>query len=366
MLPTFYNGGEYMEEFIGFTFAGIHSSKYGLYAVTDGTSYSMPLFADFMDKTESVDGFDGVYYFGTDYSSKPRRVNCVVDYIDENTLRSIQNWLNPKRIGKLTFDEAPYKYYIAKVTQKPDFTFYPQSDSDDGHLYVGTFIIEFTAFDPFAYSYVNSVDSYTYYEESQGLWYHDSGILYEEETPSSTIENITGTTNILLYNGGNQRAKPIITIIGSADDITVLNQTTKQQFTLTGLSNVTIIVDCQKGHVKVSDVLASSYHEGGFIEIEGSSRVDRYLNVNFTNTLNTITITENVDLDIIGRLIAVDNDWYEILDCDFDTGTITLDKNFEGLTDTYDISVIDLNKINISGTNLNITSMEFDYKFRYL
>lgn len=355
-----------MEEFVGFTFCGIHSSKYNVYAVSEGGAYSMPLFADFNDTTESIDGFDGVYYFGTSYSSKVRQVKCAIDHIDENTLRNIQSWLNPKRIGKLTFDEAPYKYYIAKVSSKPDFNYYPQSDNYDGHLYAGTFSISFMAFDPFAYSYVNSVNSYTYYEESQALWYYDSGILYEEETPPILIESVSGTTNILLYNGGNQRTKPIITVTGSADELTILNQTTNQQFTLTDLSSVTIIVDCVKGQVRVSDVLASSYHEGGFIEIEGSSRVDRYLNVNFTNGLNTITITDDIDLDIVGRFIAVDEDWYEVMDCNFDTGLITLDKNFTGITDAYDVSVIDLNKINISGTNLDITSIEFDYKFCYL
>lgn len=354
-----------MEEFVGFTFCGIHSSKYNVMAISNGSTYTMPLFADFMDKTETVDGYDGEYYFGTNFIGKPRIVSCFVESADENTLRNIQSWFHPKRIGKLTFDESPYKYYIAKVSRKPDFNYTPMGNKS-GHFYTGTFEIEFKAFDPFAYSYVNSVDDYTYYEESQALWYYDSGILYHEETPPVIANNITDTTNLLLYNGGNARTKPIITIAGSADEVTILNQTTNQKFTLNGLVDVEIVVDCQKGHVRVQDVPASSFHEGGYIELKGSNRVDRYLNVDFVNGSNEIIISDNLDLDIVGRFIAINNDWYKVTDCNFDTGLITLDKDFEGETDIYSISVIDLNEINISGINMDITSIEFDYKFAYL
>jgi len=351
-----------LEKFIGFSFCGIHSSKFNVYAVSNGNTYTKPLFADFVDKVESVDGFDGEYYFGTNFNSKPRTVNCFVKDVDENTLRAIQNWLNPKRIGELTFDEAPYKYYIAKISSNPEFNYMPMGDKSR-HLYSGNFTIEFKAFDPFAYSYANSVDDY---ESLDPSWLYDSGILLDNETPPFRVENITGTTNILLYNGGNYRTKPIITINGSADELTIKNLTTDQKFTLTDLSNVEMVVDCQKGHVRVDDVLANSYHEGGFIEIEGSNRVDRYKNIEFINGSNNIYIEENKDLDIIGRFIAVNNNWYEITDFNFDTSIATLDRLFNGTLGKYDISIIDLNKINISGVNLNINNIIFDYKFRYL
>lgn len=355
-----------MESFVGFTFCGIHSSKFNIYAISDGSSYTMPLFAEFNDKFQSVDGYDGAYYFGTDYTSKARPVQCVVDRADENTLRNIQNWLNPKRVGKLTFDESPYKYYIAKISSSPNLNFYPQSDGNGNHVYSGTFTLDFMAFNPFAYSYVNSIDDYAYYEESKGLWYYDSGILYHEETPPVIINNITKTTNVLLYNGGNKSTKPIITVKGSADEIIIKNNTTNQYCKLSNLIDVEMIIDSKKGQVRVQDILASSFHEGGFIEIEGSNRVDRYLDINFTNGSEQIAIEEYIDLDIVGRFIAVNSNWYKVVDCNFDLGIITLDRPFDGATNIYDVSIIDLNEITISGVNLNIESIKFDYKFCYL
>lgn len=355
-----------MESFIGFTFCGVHSSKFNIYAISNGGSYTMPLFANFSDKIESIDGYDGAYYFGTNYSNKTRPIQCVVDRVDESMLRSIQNWLNPKRIGKLTFDESPYKYYTAKISNTPNFNFYPQDDGDENHVYSGTFEIDFTAFDPFAYSYVNSVDDYEYFEDSSGLWYYDSGILYHGETPPVIVNNITKTTNILLYNGGNQSTKPIITVKGSADEIIIKNNTTDQYFKLNDLIDVEIVVDSKKGQVRVQDILASSFHEGSFMELEGSGRVDRYLAIEFTNGSEQITIDKNIDLDIVGRFIAVNDSWYKVVDCNFDLGIVTMNKPFVGITEKYDISVIDLNEIMISGSGLNIETIEFDYKFCYL
>lgn len=353
------------QEFIGFSFCDIHSSKFNIFAISDGSSYTMPLFANFQDSTETVDGFDGVYYFGTHFTSKPRVIHCFVQNADENILRSIQHWLRPNRMGKLTFDEAPYKYYIAKVTSTPSFSYYPQSDGVGGHLYSGFFDVEFTAFDPFASSYVNSVDDYTYFEESQALWFYDSGILYHEETPPVLYENITGNKNVILYNGGNTRSKPVVTIQGTADEVTVANFTTGQQFTLKGLKdNVTMVVDCNKGHVRVDEVLANSYHEGDYIEIDGSGRVSRATGT-FATGSNKVIFKDDIDFDIIGRYIAFHYNWYKVTNCDFGTKTVTIDRVFEGETEEYEFSIIDMNELLITGINMNLIKVEFDYKFRY-
>jgi hypothetical protein len=269
-------------------------------------------------------------------------------------------------MGELTFDEAPYKYYIAKVTSKPEFSFYPTTDEDSGHVYNGTFTISFTAFDPFAYSYIGSLDDRVYYEESNIELFYDSGFMHADETPPARIENITSNKIILLYNGGSAKSPVNIRVFGSAEMIKIENLTTNQNFSINGLVNEEIEINAKKGQISIDGALASNLHSGGFIELEGSSRVDGYELVNFINGSNQITITEDIDLDIIGRFIAVNADWYKVTYCDFMTGLITLHKNFNGETGEHDISIIDLNEIQISGNGLNIQSIEFDYVYRYL
>lgn len=360
-----------MIQFVGFTYMGVHSSRFNVSSISNGNGYSKNLFAEHVDNTFEVDGMDGTYYTGTRLTNKRRNLRMFVDSADENMLRDIKRWLAPRNIGKLTFDESPYKYYIAKVSNTPNLEFKPQSDSSGGFVYSGYFNIEFVAYNPFAYSYVKSTDTFDYYEGVGELWnynlYYDSGILYTEEMPLSTLENITSPINFNLYNGGSNKTKPIITVQGNADELTLKNITTGQQFTLKNLTNnITMIVDCQKGQVRVGDTLASSYHEGGYIEIDGTDRVIGYDEVGFANGSNTIIVEGVVDFSIVGRFIAVDNDWYKVIDCNFDNGLITLDRPFEGLTEEYSLSVLDLNEFILTGVNLDLTKIEFEYRYCYL
>ena len=353
------------EDFIGFTFCGIHSSKYQIMSVTNGSRYSQSLFANFSDSTEHVMGMDGTYYFGTDIETKPYTLHCFVDHITESQLRGLQAWLHPKKIGKLSFDEAPYKYYTVKVTQTPVFDFVPSGNSS-GNIYAGEFDLEFQAFDPFGYSYANSIDDFNY--DSEPSWYYDSGILYAGYTPPFIAENIIANKNILLYNAGNANAKPIISITGTADVLTILNNTTGQYFTLTGMSSViTIVVDSNKGRCMVGEYLANSYHTGGYIEIAGSNGVDYYSNVNFTNGSPIVSLIEGEwEETIVGRWIALgDNNWYKVVSLTSSTAII-LDKNFTGTTGVHNVSVIDLNEISITGVNLNLSNINFSYKHTYL
>jgi predicted phage tail component-like protein len=141
-------------EFIGFSFNGIHCSAYGLTAVSSGLT-QQPLYADFENRTIEVPGRDGAYYFGTKVKTRNFSISTAFENMTSANKKSILNWLNPNTVGKLTFDEAPYKYYYVKISSPPSFSFVPfEKNITNGkqHIFKGTIDIEFLATDPYGYS----------------------------------------------------------------------------------------------------------------------------------------------------------------------------------------------------------------------
>ena len=352
-----------MEEFTGFSFCGIHSTRYGVSAVSNSGTYSMPLFASFSDTMESVDGYEGSYYFGTNYSNKSRPIYCVVENADENTYRAIQSWLNPKRVGKLTFDETPFKYYIAKIANVPSFDYIPMGDESRGYRYNALFTLEFIAFNPFAYSYHNILEDF---ENVDSNLYAKSGILPSIYTSTTSIESVNNERTLLLYNGGNVRTKPIITIEGTADLLMLKNLKTNQELTLRSFVDKTFTIDCQKGQVLEDGLLACSYHSGGYIELEGTNETYTYENIPFTYGSHEVIIDAVIDYDIVGKYLTFDGNFLKVANYDSITKTVSFTETYTGYNTSNTVMVVDLNEIVIAGLNLYISKIEFEYDYRYL
>lgn len=102
-------------EFLGFTFNGVHSSNLNILRVSGGDRYQENLFPEFDDKSASVPGMDGEYYFGTNYGSREIEISIAFDSITEENFRRIRQVFSTKKICQLIFDESPYKAYLAKV-----------------------------------------------------------------------------------------------------------------------------------------------------------------------------------------------------------------------------------------------------------
>ena len=113
------------EGYLGFTFAGHHSSEFGLTVVSDGSRYHQNLFNNFSDTLTSVPGKNGSYYFGTQLQVRDFDIQCVFDDMTTHTRNKIQTWLYPNKIGWLIYDEMPYKKYLVKISGVPTFNFLP-------------------------------------------------------------------------------------------------------------------------------------------------------------------------------------------------------------------------------------------------
>ena len=110
-------------DFIGFSFDGIHSSDLGILRVSDGSRYNEYLLPTSQDITVQVPGGDGTYYFGSYYTNRPFSISIAFDSLTEEQIRKLRQTFTLKRIGRLIFDEAPYKYYMAKVVSQPQLKY---------------------------------------------------------------------------------------------------------------------------------------------------------------------------------------------------------------------------------------------------
>ena len=97
------------EGYLGFTFAGHHSSEFGLTVVSDGSRYHQNLSGNFSDTVLTVPGKNGGYYFGTQINTRDFNIDCAFDDITTQTVNKIQSWLYPNKVGWLIYDEMPYK-----------------------------------------------------------------------------------------------------------------------------------------------------------------------------------------------------------------------------------------------------------------
>lgn len=150
-------------DFIGFTYNGHHSEDFNLMRVSSGDRLTSALFAELKDKTVDVSGKEGSYYFGTQVGNKPIDLNVAFDNIDEKQFNQLQKWLSGKKLSKFIYDEFPYKYYLAKISENPEINFIPFEEyTDNGvrNVYKGEMRLRFRAYEPYGYS--NNIDLTSY------------------------------------------------------------------------------------------------------------------------------------------------------------------------------------------------------------
>ena len=133
-------------DFLGFEFAGVRSEDLGIIRISDGDRYEETLQPEIKDITAEVPGMDGEYYFGSNFGVKNISVSFAFDEVSEEQFRKIRKTFGRKKIGKLIFDERPYKYYMAKIESPIELSFIcfdePKRHIDESGNEEGVRIIE--------------------------------------------------------------------------------------------------------------------------------------------------------------------------------------------------------------------------------
>lgn len=140
-----------MEDFIGFTYNGVHSSDLKIYRTSNGSRYDDNITATMTDKTVDVPGGDGQYYFGTTFKNRTFTVNYAFDNLEETDIVKIKEVFCGDGIHDLVFDEHPYKAWSAKVTGTASMK-HLCFEEKGKRIYRGEGSITFTCYYPYAHT----------------------------------------------------------------------------------------------------------------------------------------------------------------------------------------------------------------------
>ncbi len=192
------------QDFVGFSFDGVHSSELNILRVSDSDRYTEDLFPQINDLTLDIPMQDGTPFYGTHFQQREIPINIAFDSVTEEQYRNIRRLFGKKAICPLIFDERPYKVYMAKVSEpiqleticfdERDYNWVEHS-AEDGYIpgsinhkefldtrrriYKGEGSINFICYYPFAHQQFKILESYADYE-NVNEWAASSGILTKE------------------------------------------------------------------------------------------------------------------------------------------------------------------------------------------
>lgn len=191
--------GFYTEDFIGFTFNGVHSSTLNIVRTSNGDRFDDNLSPDFDSTTVEVEGMDGTLFFGGHYTKKSYPLDIAFDSVTEEQLSKIQNLFSDRKVRPLILDETPYKTYYVTIDGSATIHYIP-FDVDGERVYKGEGNIPFITYTPFARSTKKFLDEYNNANKNQ--WARASKLLSTKGSYDSFDAN--GLAH--LYNAGDVEA----------------------------------------------------------------------------------------------------------------------------------------------------------------
>ena len=212
-------------DFIGFSFNEHRSESLGIVRVSDGSRYNEDLVPTTQDKTVQVPGGDGFYYFGSDYTQRQFSINIAFDELTEKQFRELQQVFGTKELGKLVFDERPYKYYMVK-SSKPQLK-YICFGKEGERIYKGEGTLTFTAYYPFAKSIFKFLEKEIEEETGKEVyvlrktysnieeWAEASGMRAQGILDTIPAEPTENAYPISVYNAGDLEADFILKFNGA-------------------------------------------------------------------------------------------------------------------------------------------------------
>ncbi|WP_025921828.1 MULTISPECIES: distal tail protein Dit [Bacillota] len=189
------------------------------------------------DHAVSIPGRPGAYYFGSEIDPMPFSLPLLVKpqenrYELATAIRKmvaafIDPYGKPKEV-KLIYDYEPDKYYLAR---------YSGSMPIERYISMGKFELPMIAYDPHAYSIVESTKDV--------LWGDD--IPFMSDVPLGGIGAsyvVTAPQSLNIDNSGSKVVRPIVEISGSATLLTLTIQ--GESFSVGTFTNSTILIDAER------------------------------------------------------------------------------------------------------------------------
>ncbi|WP_242309239.1 phage tail family protein [Bacillus cereus group sp. BfR-BA-01524] len=189
------------------------------------------------DYTVSIPGRPGAYYFGSDIDPLQFNLPLIIKpqedrhklavAIRKMVAAFIDPYGKPKEV-KLIYDYEPDKYYLVR---------YSGSIPIDRYFRMGKFELPLTAYDPHAYSIL---------ESTKGIKWGDR-IPWMSQIPiglGRTSYTITSPQTLSINNYGSLVVRPTIEISGSATSLTLTIK--GESFSIGTFANSTILIDAER------------------------------------------------------------------------------------------------------------------------
>lgn len=342
-----------------FSFDGKSCTEFGLHYIPDAGDrwYSAP---EYETIDEEVTGRSGGYWYGTRVKVQTFNLPC---YFEDNSierLEAVYRWLSRNKEGKLVFEDRPFVYYnVRPILPSSAQVWWHEIQHRLAPLGSGKVTLNFKAYEPFSYM------KYDRYEEIDKDGAEMRCGIIEAGMMPPAIQPIAG--QYLVYNPGSETAYPTLRIAGSAPDgLTLTNMTTGRTCTLLGFNmaeNTWLEINGRSGKISIEPVgtPAFEYHVDGYLDLASCQPYERDVVVTKAEGSATVTV-ENLDVDTsyVGRYVYLEDAWRRILYVYNDGRTFELDASMtESSTENTMIAV--LNRIELEGDNMSLTSLELEY-----
>ena len=222
----------YKDDYVGFTYAGIHSSQLGIKSVTSGKRYKKYLSPTSKDNTATIPGRDGMVYFGNNKSKLQFDFNIAFDDITEEEYMELYRWLDSE-MGELILDEQPYIKYYAKPTGTNQIKYLVFLDDNNERVYKGEGTIKFVCYDTDGHSVSKWLNDYSNtgfnndknfniesVSDSINEWAQSARLLSQKEEAFRTYD-IVIDNRINVYNPGAKPTNFILTLPYMTDRLNI-------------------------------------------------------------------------------------------------------------------------------------------------
>lgn len=343
----------------GFSYCGTDIADLGLEYVPEleNTFVYKPSEAEIHEET--FDGHHGGYAYGATIRPKEFVLRvCFENDIDRGILARFYSLFKVGKSGKLIFQRRPWCYYYATVTSI--------DDTELLSYLSGTIKINMKAYYPFGRSdtFVCKRTDDTFFRTINNT------SLFENESmvPVMEFSDVTSVGKpIILANPGTERAPVCIVVSGNVGNgIDIRNLTTGQTCGVVGLTtenttdqNKKVYIDGMNGKTVIvgggESKPAFLYHDKGFIELEPAGIALRNVFTSYSN--NKVTLRNNLEENVVGKFIFVDNKWCKIISQT--DNILTIDQNVA--SGTNKTMIMTLNEITIDASSEMNISIKFIY-----
>lgn len=348
----------------GFSFCGVDIANFGLEYVPSLDQTYVFGGSQCEVSQETFDSHHGGYFYGVTVQPKDFVLRCLYQdrHIAHGSLSVIDGFFKKGRTGRLVFDKRNWLWYVATVIDV---------DMKDIRNHSNGFVtITLRAYYPFArHDHISLNDQ----NKFDTFLCSNSGLLSNEITPTTSFQSIRSSKNILLYNGGSERAGVAISLAGNAKDgVTIKNITTGQEAkfvafdkSLTTNVNKYIVSDSINGKTVLTNGSVSEngflYHDHGFIELEPSFPIERDVYVIHEKDSNKLVATNLLlHKDIVGYYIYIDGSWEKVVDQDDQNIFINKRLSSSGGVSTH---IVLMNQIEIQlSQGAELSKLDFLYK----